>query len=55
MFVGYASNHKGDCYRMWTPKTKKVSKARDAVFLNRMFFKKPKKQVIKKQVPNNAD
>jgi hypothetical protein len=23
MFVGYASNHKGDCYRMWNPNTKR--------------------------------
>jgi hypothetical protein len=25
MFVGYASNHKGNCYRMWNLNTKKVS------------------------------
>jgi hypothetical protein len=55
MFVGYASNHEGDCFRMWNPKSKKVSKTHDVVFLNRMFFKTPKKQVIEKQVPNNAD
>ncbi len=29
MFVGYASNHKGDCYRMWNPNTKKISKTHD--------------------------
>jgi hypothetical protein len=39
MFVGYASNHKRGCYRMWNPKTKKVSKTRDVVILKRMFFK----------------
>ncbi len=47
--MGYTSNYKGDCYRMWNPKTKKVSRTRDVVFLNRMFFTKPKKQV-----PNDA-
>jgi hypothetical protein len=51
MFVGYPSNHEGDCYKMWNPKTKKVSEAHDMVFLNRMFFKAPKntKKSCKKQ------
>jgi hypothetical protein len=48
MFMGCASNHEGDCYRMWNQKTKKVSKARDVVFLNRMFFKTPNMQVKQK-------
>jgi hypothetical protein len=42
MFVGYAFNHRGDCYRMWNPKTKMVFETHDMVFLNRMFFKAPK-------------
>jgi hypothetical protein len=54
MFVGYTSNHKGDCYRMWNPKTKKVSKTRDMGFLNRVFFKTPKKHVIKKHNPEQC-
>jgi hypothetical protein len=41
MFVGYASYHVGDCYRMWNPNTKKGSKTRDVVFLNRVFFRTP--------------
>jgi hypothetical protein len=32
MFMGYASNHEGDCFRMWKPNKKKVSDARDVVF-----------------------
>ncbi len=36
MFVGYTSNQEGDWYRIRNPKTKKVSKTRDIVFLNRM-------------------
>jgi hypothetical protein len=24
MFVGYVSNHEGNCYRIWNPKTKKA-------------------------------
>ncbi len=55
MLMGYNSNHKGDCYRMWNLKTKKVSETREMVFLNRMFFKTPKMQVKKKQVTNDAD
>jgi hypothetical protein len=39
MFVGYASKYEGGCYRMWNPKTKKVSETRDVVFLNRMFLR----------------
>jgi hypothetical protein len=38
MFVCYASNHEGNCYRMWNPNTKKISETRDVVFLKRMFF-----------------
>jgi hypothetical protein len=32
MFMGYASKHDGDCYRMWNPNTKKVFETRDMVF-----------------------
>ncbi len=47
MFVGYALNHKGNCYRMWNPNMKKVFKTRDVVFLNRMFFMTPTMPVNK--------
>ncbi len=49
MFVGYALNHKGGCYGMWNPNTKKISKTHDIVFLKRMFFRTPSKPVRKKQ------
>jgi hypothetical protein len=49
MFMGYTSNHEGDCYMMWNPNTKKVSKTHDVVFLNRMFFRTPMMPVHKKQ------
>ncbi len=49
MFMGYALNQEGDCYRMWNPNTKKVSETRDVVFLNRMFFRTPMMLVHKKQ------
>ncbi len=55
MFVGYASNHKGDCYRRWNPDTKKVSEARDVVSLNRMFFRTPTKPIHKTQSTDNED
>jgi hypothetical protein len=55
MFVCYASNHRGNCYRMWNPNTKKVSETCDIVFLNRMFFRTPTKPVHKTQSTDNED
>jgi hypothetical protein len=55
MFLGYASNHKGDCYRKWNPNTKKVSKTHDMVFLNRMFFRTPTMPVHKKLGTDDED
>ena len=42
MFVGYALNHDGDCYRMWDPRTEGVHVTRDVIWLKRMFYEKPK-------------
>jgi hypothetical protein len=55
MFVGYALNHKGDCYRMWNPNTKKISETCDVVFIKRMFFGTPTKPVRKKQSTDDGD
>ncbi len=55
MFVGYTSNHKGDCYRMWNSNTNKVSKTHDVVFLNNMFFRKLMMPVHKKQGTDDED
>jgi hypothetical protein len=55
MFMGYASNHEGDCYRMWNLNTKKIFKTHDVVFLKRMFFEAPMKPVRKKQSTDNGD
>jgi hypothetical protein len=55
MFVGYASNHKGNCYRTWNPNTKEVSETCDMVFLNRMFFRTPTMPVHKKQSTDDED
>jgi Integrase core domain. len=33
MFVGYALNHEGDCYRMWDPLTNRVHITRDIIWL----------------------
>jgi hypothetical protein len=55
MFVGYTSNHEGDCYKMRNPKTKKISETRDVVFLKRMFFRTPMKAVPNKQSTDNGD
>jgi hypothetical protein len=57
MFVGYASNHKGDCNRMWNPKTKMVSETLDVVILNRMYSNtlKNMKKLRKKQDPEDTE
>jgi hypothetical protein len=41
MFVGYALDHSGDCYRMWDPVTKRVHETRDVIWLKRLFYTKP--------------
>ncbi|MGH7955289.1 MAG: reverse transcriptase domain-containing protein [Gloeomargaritales cyanobacterium] len=40
VFVGYAKNHDGDCYRMWNPNTSRVHETRDVIWLKRMFHRK---------------
>jgi hypothetical protein len=40
---------------MWNPKTKKVSKTHDMVFLNRMFFRTPTMPVHTKQSIDNKE
>ena len=39
MFVGYATKHAGDCYRMFNEDTLKVHLTRDVHWLNRMYYK----------------
>jgi hypothetical protein len=55
MFLGNASNHKGNYYSMWNPNTKKVSETREVVFLKRMFYRIPTKPVHKKLSNGNED
>jgi hypothetical protein len=38
MMIGYADDHAGDVYRLWTPVTRAVYISRDVTWLNRMFF-----------------
>ena len=38
VFVGYAENHSWDCYRMWNPKTSKITETRDVIWLHRMYY-----------------
>ena len=38
MFLGYANNHSGNCYRMYNPFTKKIVETRDIIWLNRMYY-----------------
>jgi hypothetical protein len=55
MFMGYASNHKGNCYRMWNSNTKMFFETCEVVFLKKMFFGTPTKPVCKKQSTDNED
>lgn len=41
MFVGYATDHSGDTYRMYDPTTNRVRITRDVIWLQRMFRQKP--------------
>ena len=41
LFIGYATQHEGDCWRMYKPETKRVSQTQDVIWLNRMFYEKP--------------
>ena len=38
VFVGYSDNHSYDCYRMWNPKTSKITETRDVIWLHRMYY-----------------
>ena len=47
MFVGYATDHAGDVYRMYDPDTKRVHITRDVIWLKRMYFQpKPKEEIV---------
>jgi hypothetical protein len=43
MFIGYAKDHKGDCYQMWNPKMSGVHihNTGDVIWLRRMFYAAP--------------
>ena len=41
MFVGYATEHSGDTYRMYDPKTKCILISRDVIWLKWMYFEQP--------------
>jgi hypothetical protein len=38
LFVGYADEHTGNCYRMYNPVTSRVSVTRDVIWIGCMFF-----------------
>jgi hypothetical protein len=40
MMTGYATDHEGDCYRMWDPKTKGIHKTRDDIWRKQMYYEK---------------
>jgi hypothetical protein len=40
MFVGYADDHDGDVYRMWSPKTERIHITRDVIWMKQMMFTK---------------
>jgi hypothetical protein len=48
MFVGYALDHAGDCYRMWEPQTGRVHESRDIIWLKQMV-------VARNQMPGRVE
>ena len=38
IFVGYANNHGGDCYRMFNPESNRVLITRDVTWLKQMYY-----------------
>jgi hypothetical protein len=38
MFVGYAEEHTGNCYRMYNPVTLQICELRDIIWMRRMYF-----------------
>ena len=40
IFVGYATDHDGDVYRMWDPRTGGIHETRDVIWLRQMFYTK---------------
>ena len=41
MFVGYALDHDGDCYRMYNPQTNRVVVTRGIICMRRMIYQGP--------------
>ena len=41
MFVGYATEHSGDTFRMYDPKPNCIQVSRDVIWLKRMYFEQP--------------
>ena len=41
IFVGYATDHTRDTYKMWNPKTNQYYITKDIIWLKRMYFPKP--------------
>jgi hypothetical protein len=40
IFIGYAKDHEGDCYRMWNPLTNGVRTTHDIIWLRCMYYSK---------------
>ena len=40
MMIGYAQDHPGDTYLMWSPSTGRVKTTRDVIWLKRLYFNK---------------
>jgi hypothetical protein len=55
MFVGYALNHPGDCYRMWDPETGGIRESRDVIWMKRMFFTKKSKAISAMEDEDNTE
>ena len=55
MFVGYATKHAGDCYRMFNEDTLKVHLTRDVRWLNIMYYKLDGNKITDITILDNDD
>ena len=55
MFVGYATNHAGDCYEMLNLNTRRILLSRDVLWLGRMYFNRLEESEVHVSIENDSD
>ena len=55
VFVGYATNHAGDVYRMFNITTRKISMSRDVIWLDKLYGDYFKLKEGKRTIVSNSE